>query len=79
MKDQSKYDFETKELAPELIQEFNDQIVVYAPKYPDRKRCQAVEIYYNCVGIIRELSPEKMKEAFQQCRAEQSLGKEIPA
>ena len=70
---------EIKELTPELIHEFIDKIVVYAPKYLDGKRYQVVDVYYNGVGILRELSPEEMEEAFQNRLAKQSQGKEIPA
>lgn len=70
---------EIKELMPELIHEFNDRIVVYAPKYLDGKRYQVVDIYYSSVGIIRELSPEITEEALPQRLAEQSQSKEIPA
>ncbi len=70
---------EIKELTPELIHEFIDKIVVYAQKYLDGKRYQVVDVYYSGVGILRELSPEEMEEAFQRRLAEQSQGKEIPA
>ena len=70
---------EIKELTPELIHEFIDKIVVYAPKYLDGKRYQVVDVYYNGVGILRELSPEEMEEAFQKRLAQQAQGKEIPA
>ena len=70
---------EIKELTPELIHEFIDRIVVYAPKYLDGKRCQVVDIYYSGVGILRELSPEEMEKAFQNRLAKQAQGKEIPA
>lgn len=70
---------EIKELTPEVIHEFIDRIVVYAPKYLDGKRYQVVDIHYSGVGIIRELSPEEMEEAFQKRLAEQSQDKEIPA
>lgn len=62
-----------------LIHEFIDKIVVYAPKYLDGKRYQVVDIYYSGVGILRELSPEEMEEAFQNRLAKQAQGKEIPA
>lgn len=55
-----------KELTPELIHEFIDKIVVYAPRYLDGKRVQIIDIYYNGVGILRELTPEEMEEAFQK-------------
>ena len=70
---------EIKELTPEVIHEFIDRILVYAPKYLDGKRYQVVNIHYSGVGIIRELSPEEMEEAFQKRLAEQSQDKEIPA
>ena len=56
---------EIKELTPELIHEFIDRIVVYAPKYLDGKRYQVVDVCYSGVGILRELSPEEMEETFQ--------------
>lgn len=56
---------ELKELTPELIHEFIDRIIVYAPRYLDGKRVQLMDIYYNGVGILRELSPEEMEKAFQ--------------
>ena len=63
----------------ELIHEFIDRIVVYAPKYLDGKRYQVVDVYYSGVGILRELSPEEMEEAFQNRLTKQAQGKEIPA
>lgn len=57
---------ELKELTPELIHEFIDKIVVYAPRYLNSKRVQVINIYYNGVGILRELTPEEMENAFQQ-------------
>ena len=59
-----------KELTPELVHEFIDKIVVYAPRYLDGKRVQLMDIYYNGVGILRELTPEEMEEAFQKHIAE---------
>ena len=56
---------EIKELTAELVHEFIDKIVVHAPRYLDGKRVQIVDIYYNGVGILRELTPEEMEEAFQ--------------
>ena len=70
---------EIKELTPELIHEFIDRIVVYAPKYLNGKRYQVVDVYYSGVGILRELSPEDMEEAFQERLAKQAQDKEIPA
>jgi hypothetical protein len=42
-----------------------EKIVVHKPTKLDGKRYQQVDIYYNGVGIIRELSPEEMEEYFQ--------------
>ncbi len=61
---------EIKELTSELVHEFIDKIVVHAPRYLDGKRVQLIDIYYNGVGILRELSPEEMEEAFQNHMAE---------
>ena len=66
---------ELKELTPELIHEFIDRIIVYAPRYPDGKRVQLMDICYNGVGILRELSPEEMEEAFQEHLAERERSK----
>ena len=61
---------EIKELTAELVNEFIDKIVVHAPRYLDGKRVQLIDIYYNGVGILRELTPEEMEEAFQKHMAE---------
>ncbi len=53
-------------LTPELVHEFIEKIVVSAPETKDGKRHQEVEIHYNGVGVIRQLSPEEMEEAFQE-------------
>ena len=66
---------ELKELTPELIHEFIDRIIVYAPRYLDGKRVQLMDIYYNGVGILRELSPEEMEEAFQEHLEERERNK----
>ncbi len=66
---------ELKALTPELIHEFVDRIVVYAPRYLDGKRVQLLDIYYSGVGILHELSPEEMEEAFQQYLAERNKEK----
>lgn len=57
---------ELKELTPELIHEFINKIIVYASRYLDEKHVQLMDIYYNGVGILRELSPEEMENAFQE-------------
>ena len=61
---------ELKVLTPELIHEFVEKIVVYAPKYLDGKRIQIVDIHYSGVGILDELTPEEMEESFQKSIAE---------
>lgn len=66
---------ELKELTPELIHEFIDRIIVYAPRYFDGKRVQLMDIYYNGVGILKELSPEEMEEAFQEHLEERERNK----
>lgn len=64
--DKVKKIIELKELTSELIHEFIDRIIVGAPRYLDGKRVQLMDIYYNGVGILRELSPEEMENAFQE-------------
>ncbi len=66
---------ELKVLTPELIHEFVDKIVVYAPRYLDGKRVQLLDIYYSGVGILHELTPEEMEEVFQQHLAERNKEK----
>ena len=66
---------ELKALTPELIHEFMDKIVVYAPRYLDGKRVQLLDIYYSGVGILHELTPEEMEEAFQQHLTERNKEK----
>ncbi len=73
--DKVKQITELKELTPELIHEFIDRIIVYAPRYLDGKRVQLMDIYYNGIGILRELSPEEMEEAFQEHLAERERSK----
>lgn len=66
---------ELRELTPELIHEFIDRIIVYAPRYLDGKRVQLMDIYYNGVGILRELNPEEMENAFQEHLEERERSK----
>ena len=66
---------ELKVLTPELIHEFVDKIVVYAPRHLDGKRVQLLDIYYSGVGILHELTPEEMEEAFQQHLTERNKEK----
>lgn len=41
-----------KELAPTILNEFVERIIVHAPDKSTAKRVQQVEISYNCVGVI---------------------------
>lgn len=66
---------ELKALTPELIHEFVDKIVVYAPRYLDGKRVQLLDIYYSGVGILHELTPEEMEEVFQHHLTERNKEK----
>ena len=62
---------EPTELTGEIVHEFIEKIVVSAAHYLDGKRYQIIDIYYNGVGIIKELSPEEMEESFQRHLAKQ--------
>lgn len=53
---------ELKVLTPELIHEFVDKIVVYAPRYLDGRRVQLLDIYYSGVGIHHELTRRRWKK-----------------
>ena len=73
--DKAKQITELKELTPELIHENIDMVIVYAPIYLGGKRVQLMDIHYNGVGILRELSPEEMENAFQEYLAERERNK----
>ena len=60
-----------KELTPELLHEFVEKIVVYPPIQVDGKRTQMIDIYFNGVGIVEEMTPEQMEDAFQERLKEQ--------
>ena len=47
----SKYTYIT-ELTPEIVREFVEKVIVHEKQVIDGKRTQAVEIIYNCVGMI---------------------------
>ena len=49
--------------------------MVYAPRYLDGKRVQLLDIYYSGVGILHELKPEEMEEAFQHRLTERNKEK----
>ena len=61
----SKQDRE-KELTPELVYEFISKIVVHAPYRKDRRRHQAIDIYYSGVGIVYIPEPEESEMMFQE-------------
>lgn len=65
-----------KELTPELVHEFIEKIVVFQPRYVDGQRVQLIDIYFNGVGIVEEMTPEQMEEAFQtRLKAEETKSK----
>ena len=57
---------EFTELTPELLHEYIEKIEVHAPRYVDGKRVQLLDIYFNGVGIVQEMTPEEMEAAFQK-------------
>ena len=64
---------EFTELTPEIVHEYIEKIEVHAPRYIDGKRVQLLDIYFSGVGIVREMTPEEMEEAFQKrLKAEQT-------
>ena len=73
--EQGKQEKSAYQGTPELIHEFVDKIVVYAPRYLDGKRVQLLDIYYSGVGILHELTPEEMEEAFQHHLTERNKEK----
>lgn len=50
-----KYE-DINELTPDLIRNFIDKVVVHQAEKTDGKRKQAVEIFYNGVGAIPQVS-----------------------
>ena len=56
---------EIKELTPELVHEFISKIVVHAPYRKDKRRHQAIDIYYSGVGIIYIPEPEESEMMFR--------------
>ncbi len=57
---------ELTELTPEIVHEYVEKIEVHAPRYVGGKRIQLLDIYFSGVGIVREMTPEEMEEAFQK-------------
>lgn len=77
--DRAKEITELKELTPELVNEFIDQIVVSAPMKLDGKRTQIVDIFYNGVGIAYIPEPEEMEREFQAKMQRRNAEKEKTA
>ena len=50
-----KYE-DISELTPDLVRNFIDKVVVHQAEKTDGKRKQAVEIFYNGVGAIPQIS-----------------------
>ena len=63
------------ELTPEIVHEFIERIVVSKPEKINGKRHQTVDIYYHGAGIVKMLSAEEMKEAYQQHISKQHKAK----
>lgn len=40
-----------------------EKMEVHAPRYVDGKRVQLLDIYFSGVGIVQEMTPERMEEA----------------
>ncbi len=57
---------EIKELTPDLVHEFISKIVVHAPYRKDKRRHQAIDIYYSGVGIVYIPEPEESEMMFQE-------------
>ncbi len=57
---------EIKKLTPELVHEFISKIVVHAPYRKDKRRHQAIDIYYSGVGIVYIPEPEESEMMFQE-------------
>ena len=60
-----------------IVQSTDDRGImrVHAPRYLDGKRVQLLDIYYSGVGILHELTPEEMEEAFQHHLAQRNKEK----
>ena len=43
---------EITELTPEVVREFIEKVIVHQAEKVNGKKRQAVEIIYNCVGVI---------------------------
>ena len=53
-------------LTAELLNEFIDKIYVHESRWFKGKRAQIIDIHYNGVGILKEISSEEMEEQFQK-------------
>ncbi len=49
-----------------LVHEFISKIVVHAPYRKDKRRHQAIDIYYSGVGIVYIPEPEESEMMFQE-------------
>lgn len=52
------------ELSPEIVHEFIEKIVVSQPEKVDGKRHQAVDIYYNTIGLWIAPEPETLEQEY---------------
>ena len=66
---------ELKVLTPELIHEFMEKIVVYAPKYLDGQAYPDCGHSLQRRQVLDELTPEEMEESFQKSIAERKKQK----
>ena len=55
-----------EELTPEILNAFVDKIVIHERVKQDRKRTQAVDIYYSYVGIVDVPTDEEMRAMEQE-------------
>ena len=59
---------ELEALTPEIVHEFIEKIVIHEAAYLDKRRVQLIDIHFNGVGIVEELTPEEMENGFQIAR-----------
>ena len=56
---------EIQSLSPEIVHEFIEKIVIHEAVTVENRRVQLIDIYFNGVGIVEELTPEEMEKGFQ--------------
>lgn len=56
---------ELQSLTPEIVHEFIEKIVIHEAVTVENRRVQLIDIYFNGVGIVEELTPEEMEKGFQ--------------